>query len=35
MFGKIELNDETTIDRNNNFQTFTQSVLLLFRLMLH
>ncbi|XP_019624022.1 PREDICTED: voltage-dependent L-type calcium channel subunit alpha-1D-like isoform X23 [Branchiostoma belcheri] len=31
MFGKIELNDDTAIHRNNNFQTFPQAVLLLFR----
>lgn len=31
MFGKIALNDTTEINRNNNFQTFPQAVLLLFR----
>ncbi|XP_078270773.1 voltage-dependent L-type calcium channel subunit alpha-1D-like isoform X7 [Rhinoraja longicauda] len=30
-FGKIALQDHTQINRNNNFQTFFQSVLLLFR----
>ncbi|KAG8447825.1 hypothetical protein GDO86_015071 [Hymenochirus boettgeri] len=30
-FGKIALNDATQINRNNNFQTFPQAVLLLFR----
>ncbi|XP_029455730.1 voltage-dependent L-type calcium channel subunit alpha-1C isoform X4 [Rhinatrema bivittatum] len=31
VFGKIDLNDNTEINRNNNFQTFPQAVLLLFR----
>lgn len=31
MFGKIKLRDHTQINRNNNFQTFPQAVLLLFR----
>ncbi|XP_077450070.1 voltage-dependent L-type calcium channel subunit alpha-1C isoform X2 [Stigmatopora argus] len=31
MFGKIALRDYTQINRNNNFQTFPQAVLLLFR----
>ncbi|KAE8281411.1 Voltage-dependent L-type calcium channel subunit alpha-1C [Larimichthys crocea] len=31
MFGKIALRDHTEINRNNNFQTFPQAVLLLFR----
>ncbi|XP_028900764.2 muscle calcium channel subunit alpha-1 isoform X2 [Zeugodacus cucurbitae] len=31
VFGKINLNDETAIHRNNNFQTFPQAVLVLFR----
>jgi voltage-dependent calcium channel L type alpha-1D len=31
MFGKIALNPETAIHRNNNFQTFPQAVLVLFR----
>ncbi|CAL8318466.1 unnamed protein product [Lota lota] len=31
MFGKIALKDSTHINRNNNFQTFPQAVLLLFR----
>nr|XP_033968463.1 voltage-dependent L-type calcium channel subunit alpha-1C isoform X1 [Pseudochaenichthys georgianus] len=31
MFGKIALRDGTEINRNNNFQTFPQAVLLLFR----
>ncbi|KAG8438803.1 hypothetical protein GDO86_005119 [Hymenochirus boettgeri] len=31
VFGKIALNDTTPINRNNNFQTFPQAVLLLFR----
>uniref|UniRef100_A0A7M4FIT0 Voltage-dependent L-type calcium channel subunit alpha n=1 Tax=Crocodylus porosus TaxID=8502 RepID=A0A7M4FIT0_CROPO len=31
VFGKIALNDTTGINRNNNFQTFPQAVLLLFR----
>ncbi|TMS02871.1 Voltage-dependent L-type calcium channel subunit alpha-1C [Larimichthys crocea] len=30
MFGKIALRDHTEINRNNNFQTFPQAVLLLF-----
>lgn len=32
IFGKIALIDGTYINRNNNFQTFPQAVLLLFRL---
>lgn len=31
VFGKIALNDETEIHRNNNFQTFSQAILVLFR----
>ncbi|XP_041443856.1 voltage-dependent L-type calcium channel subunit alpha-1C isoform X2 [Xenopus laevis] len=31
VFGKIALNDTTSLNRNNNFQTFPQAVLLLFR----
>ena len=31
MFGKIRLDPETDINRNNNFQTFPQAVLVLFR----
>lgn len=31
VFGKIALDDETPIHRNNNFQTFPQAVLVLFR----
>ncbi|XP_065103146.1 calcium channel, voltage-dependent, L type, alpha 1S subunit, b [Paramisgurnus dabryanus] len=31
MFGKVSLVDGTEINRNNNFQTFPQAVLLLFR----
>lgn len=31
MFGKIALDDATSIFRNNNFQTFPQAVLVLFR----
>ncbi|XP_046597260.1 muscle calcium channel subunit alpha-1 isoform X2 [Neodiprion lecontei] len=31
VFGKIALDDDTEIHRNNNFQTFPQSVLVLFR----
>lgn len=31
MFGKIAMVDGTQINRNNNFQTFPQAVLLLFR----
>ncbi len=31
MFGKIGLRDHSQINRNNNFQTFPQAVLLLFR----
>nr|XP_042903627.1 voltage-dependent calcium channel type D subunit alpha-1 isoform X3 [Parasteatoda tepidariorum] len=31
VFGKIALNPETEIHRNNNFQTFPQAVLVLFR----
>lgn len=31
MFGKVALVDGTQINRNNNFQTFPQAVLLLFR----
>lgn len=31
VFGKIALDSETAIHRNNNFQTFPQSVLVLFR----
>lgn len=31
MFGKVAMVDGTHINRNNNFQTFPQAVLLLFR----
>lgn len=31
VFGKIALENETDINRNNNFQTFPQAVLILFR----
>ena len=31
MFGKIALDPETSLHRNNNFQTFPQAVLVLFR----
>ncbi|XP_036335354.1 muscle calcium channel subunit alpha-1 isoform X1 [Rhagoletis pomonella] len=31
VFGKINLSDDTAIHRNNNFQTFPQAVLVLFR----
>ncbi|KAL1129887.1 hypothetical protein AAG570_012831, partial [Ranatra chinensis] len=31
VFGKIALNPDTAINRNNNFQTFPQAVLVLFR----
>lgn len=31
VFGKIALVDGTEINRNNNFQTFPQAVLMLFR----
>ncbi|XP_044016897.1 muscle calcium channel subunit alpha-1 isoform X3 [Aphidius gifuensis] len=31
VFGKIALDNETDINRNNNFQTFPQAVLILFR----
>lgn len=31
VFGKIKLDPETHIHRNNNFQTFPQAVLVLFR----
>ena len=31
VFGKIAMVDGTHINRNNNFQTFPQAVLLLFR----
>lgn len=31
VFGKIALDSETSIHRNNNFQTFPQAVLVLFR----
>ena len=31
MFGKIALDADTSIFRNNNFQTFPQAVLVLFR----
>ncbi|KAL5014501.1 hypothetical protein ScPMuIL_008771, partial [Solemya velum] len=31
VFGKIAISDETQIHRNNNFQTFPQAVLVLFR----
>ncbi|GLH14148.1 Voltage-dependent calcium channel type A subunit alpha-1 [Gryllus bimaculatus] len=31
LFGKIALDEETAIHRNNNFQTFPQAVLVLFR----
>lgn len=36
MFGKVAMRDNNQINRNNNFQTFPQAVLLLFRwLILH
>lgn len=35
IFGKISLADGTYINRNNNFQTFPQAVLLLFRFWTH
>lgn len=31
MFGKVAMRDNNQINRNNNFQTFPQAVLLLFR----
>ncbi len=31
MFGKITMDDETAINVNNNFQTFFNSLLVLFR----
>lgn len=31
IFGKIKIDDDTSISRNNNFQTFPQAVLILFR----
>ncbi len=31
IFGKVALVDGTQINRNNNFQTFPQAVLMLFR----
>lgn len=31
MFGKIALDSDTAIHRNNNFQSFSQAVLVLFR----
>ncbi|XP_076641129.1 ca[2+]-channel protein alpha[[1]] subunit D isoform X4 [Halictus rubicundus] len=31
VFGKIAINNDTSIDRNNNFQSFPQAVLVLFR----
>ena len=31
MFGKIAMDDDTAIDSNNNFQTFFNSLLVLFR----
>lgn len=31
MFGKIALDSDTSIHRNNNFQSFPQAVLVLFR----
>lgn len=31
VFGKIKIDDETSINRNNNFQSFPQAVLVLFR----
>ncbi|XP_051160359.1 muscle calcium channel subunit alpha-1 isoform X2 [Leptopilina boulardi] len=31
IFGRIAIDDETHINRNNNFQTFSQAVLILFR----
>lgn len=31
IFGKVSLVDGTQINRNNNFQTFPQAVLMLFR----
>jgi len=35
VFGKIAMVDGTHINRNNNFQTFPQAVLLLFRSVTH
>lgn len=31
VFGKITLDNDTSITRNNNFQTFFQAILVLFR----
>lgn len=31
MFGKVKIDDSTTINRNNHFQNFPQAVLILFR----
>ncbi len=31
MFGKVKIDDETAITRNNHFQNFPQAVLILFR----
>lgn len=31
VFGKIAIDDDTSINRNNNFQSFPQAVLVLFR----
>jgi len=31
VFGKIAIDDDTAINRNNNFQSFPQAVLVLFR----
>ena len=34
MFGKVALDDNTPIHRNNNFQTFPQALMVLFRFVL-
>jgi len=31
VFGNIDLNDDTAINRHNNFRTFLQALMLLFR----
>ena len=31
MFGRIAIDSDTAINRNNNFQTFPQSLMVLFR----
>ena len=35
MFGRIAVDSETAINRNNNFQTFPQSLMVLFRYSKH